>query len=257
MSKRYICDSCGMTLDEQASFCPTCGGKMRAEEISDPQPVNTAAEFNAQQPNSNADQSFNNGMNMGNNADQSFNNDMNVGSNTNQSFDDVMNNNNNAGIPPVPPAGMPPFNSNNTGSTGIPPVQPSAPYDYRPQPEPPKSSKDVLALLGMIFGIVSLVFCCMNLLDLPFAIAGVILSILGIKSIRRKGMAIAGIICSAIATLLCIVIFCSGVAAMKEAGTDFKDAFMYGFEQGLQDELDDNDDDDYYDYEYKYDYDWD
>ena len=228
MSTKSICDACGMTLDEPASFCPTFGGKMRIEEVSDAPVADFAAEVNSEPV-------------------QQF---------ENPSFDSVMNSgeapHSNGSIPPVPPAGMPPFNNNNnSGNMDIPPVPPSSPYNYTPQPEQQKSGKDVLALLGMIFGIVSIVFCCMNLLDLPFAIAGVILSILGLKSVRKKGMAIAGVICSSIATILCIIIFCSGMAALNEAGDIFYDSFMQGFEDGLQEGLDDDDD-----FEYEYKYDW-
>lgn len=227
MSTKFICDACGMTLDEPASFCPTCGARMRTEEVADAPAADFAAGVNTEPVQQPASPSFDSVMNGGETPHS------------------------NAGIPPVPPADMPPFINSNSGNMGVPPVPPSSPYNYTPQPEQQKSGKDTLALLGMIFGIVSVVFCCMNLLDLPFAIAGVILSILGLKSLRRKGMAIAGVICSSIATILCIIIFCSGMAALNEAGDTIYDSFMQGFEEGLQDGLDDDDD-----FEYEYKYDW-
>lgn len=109
-----------------------------------------------------------------------------------------------------------------------------------------------MALVGMILGIVALALCCLNLLMLPVAIAGLVLSIIGVKSVRRKGMSIAGIICSALAFILCIVIFCEGMSEVKKQSSIYSDIY----EDILGDDLDDLDDllDDY---DYKYNYNWD
>lgn len=67
-----------------------------------------------------------------------------------------------------------------------------------------------LAIIGMILGIISIVIivlfsCCSPavacLAALPFAIAGLIVSIIGVKKGQNKGMCIAGIICSALTLL--------------------------------------------------------
>lgn len=234
MAIKSICDSCGMTLEEKASFCPTCGARMRIEEdvtadtaIPQAEPMNAAPE---QPPvNDSANPALDAAMN-------------------NSSFPDG-----NGNIPPVPPAGIPPYNDS-SNNMGIPPVPPSDPYNFAPQPQQPKSGKDTMALIGMILGIVAIVFSCLNFLDLPFAIAGLVLSILGIKSVRRKGMAIAGLVCSALAVVACIAIICTAFSEIKNGENEFYDAFMQGFEEGLRDELDD-DYDDFEEYEYKYNWD--
>lgn len=80
--------------------------------------------------------------------------------------------------------------------------------DYR---EPQSNG---LAITGMVLGIVALVFgllfsCCGALFSIlfsaPFAIGGLITSIIALKKGQSKGMSIAGIICSALALLIGVV----------------------------------------------------
>ena len=80
--------------------------------------------------------------------------------------------------------------------------------DYR---EPQSNG---LAITGMVLGIVALVLgllfsCCGALFSIlfsaPFAIGGLITSIIALKKGQNKGMAIAGIICSALALLIGVV----------------------------------------------------
>ncbi|MGN0630707.1 MAG: hypothetical protein ACI4JN_05200 [Ruminococcus sp.] len=231
MAIRSICDSCGMTLDEKASFCPTCGGKMRIEEISDIQ--GGSAEPGQENVNAAPEPPF-------------------IDSGSNSAFDAAMNNggfsNGSGNIPPVPPADIPPYNNNNGGGMGSSPEPYSAPYNYQPQMNQPNDNKDNLALAGMILGIISIVCCCGSL---PVAIVGIILSIIGLKSVNRKGMAIAGIICSALSIAASIVM----VIAMLTS-EDFQQAFQEGFEQGMSEAYEEYDDDDDFD-EYEYKYDWD
>ena len=77
---------------------------------------------------------------------------------------------------------------------------------------PPQSNG--LAITGMVLGIVALVIgllssCCggifVVLFSAPFAIAGLIISIIALKKGQNKGMSIAGIICSALALLIGVV----------------------------------------------------
>lgn len=80
--------------------------------------------------------------------------------------------------------------------------------DYR------ESQSNGLAITGMVLGIVALVFgllfsCCGALFSIlfsaPFAIGGLITSIIALKKGQNKGMSIAGIICSALALLIGVV----------------------------------------------------
>lgn len=233
MAIRSVCDSCGMTLDEKASFCPTCGEKMRTEEVSDVQGGN--AEPSQENVNSAPEPPF-----IDNGSTSPLDDAMNRGG-----FSDGTGN-----IPPVPPVDVPPYNSGSMGGMGSPSEPYSSPYNYQPQMNQPNDSKDNIALAGMILGIISIVCCCGSL---PVAIVGIILSIIGLKSVNRKGMAIAGVICSAVSIVASVVM----IIAMLSSD-DFQQAFQEGFEQGMseayEDYDDDFDDDDFDEYEYKYDW---
>lgn len=236
MAIKSVCDACGMILNEKASFCPTCGGRMNVIDDDTTNTANMSDAMNQTEApameNPIADNpALNAAMNNGSPSAES-NNVPPVGSN----------------IPPVPPVNnIPPMGNN------IPPITPNNTYGYQiPQPEAPKSAKDTMALVGMILGIVALALCCLNLLMLPVAIAGLVLSIIGVKSVRRKGMSIAGIICSALAFILCIVIFCEGMSEVKKQSSVYNDIYEDIFGDDL-DDLDDLLDD----YDYKYNYNWD
>ncbi len=72
-----------------------------------------------------------------------------------------------------------------------------------------------LAVTGMVFGIVALAIdllstcCCSSMLggivSAIFAIAGLIVSIFGLKERQSKGMCIAGIVCSIVALFAAVV----------------------------------------------------
>ena len=68
-------------------------------------------------------------------------------------------------------------------------MQPQTPGDAR---------KNWASVLGMILGILSIVpGCCYGPIGLILGAAGIVFSIIGMKS-QKKGMSIAGIICGAI-----------------------------------------------------------
>lgn len=228
MSIKSVCPQCGMSVDDKISFCPTCGSKMNVVD----EPSETAANLNEDMNNTYGSENspekdpfvFNNESKDNEpkaESNPAFDAAMNNNSNTNNSgnapdLDSVMNGGNNfdntskngSGIPPIPPV----YNQPNMGmgNGNVPPIQFGMNTGMPPMPQPNKLA-DTMALVGMILGIVSICLCCFNLLDLPVAIAGLVLGILGVKSTKRKGMAIAGIVCSAIAILLCIAVFINGL----------------------------------------------
>lgn len=65
--------------------------------------------------------------------------------------------------------------------------------------------KNTMGLVGMIIGIVALVFCWVPIFNWLLALAGLVFSIVGLFK-QPKGMAIAGVICSGIALLLPFII---------------------------------------------------
>jgi hypothetical protein len=102
-------------------------------------------------------------------------------------------------VPPYPPYGQPTA----VGNQGQPGASPMVQPVYVPYPVPGSGAEpgDGMALASMILGIVSAAIgwipVC-GLIALGPAIIGVVLGSLGLKSTRRRGMAIAGIILSVI-----------------------------------------------------------
>lgn len=81
--------------------------------------------------------------------------------------------------------------------------------DVAPQPAGPLPGKTP-GLVGLILGICSILFsCCVFYLALPGGIAGIILSAISMKkakdAARKNNLALAGLICSIIGTVLAIL----------------------------------------------------
>jgi hypothetical protein len=106
-----------------------------------------------------------------------------------------------ASYPPFAQQGYPPPPPQSAGA-GAQPI-------YVPVPVGPESG-DGMALTSMILGIVAAAIgwvpVC-GLIALAPAIVGIVLGALGLKSERRRGMAIAGIILSVIGIALAFIIF--------------------------------------------------
>ena len=74
---------------------------------------------------------------------------------------------------------------------------------YQPEQEPPKKT-NVLAIVGMILGIVSILMGCCGWYSIIFGIPGLICSILSRKQ-GKSGMSVAGIVCSIIGIIIGIL----------------------------------------------------
>lgn len=99
------------------------------------------------------------------------------------------------------------MDNNNMMNNGYDPNQ--QPYTgevYQQQaPQQPSKTKSILAL---VFGILSIIIsCCCTYLGIALGIAGIVLAVLSKKDNGDKmnGMAIAGMICSIIAIIICVV----------------------------------------------------
>lgn len=99
--------------------------------------------------------------------------------------------------------------------------QPAYQQPVYQQPAAPVVPGKGMSITAMILGIVSLVFCCVWYISIPCAIVGLILGCIGNSKAKevgmKSGMAVAGIVCSAIAiglTLLLLLIAGAALASM-------------------------------------------
>jgi hypothetical protein len=90
---------------------------------------------------------------------------------------------------------------------------PSAPppsQGYGAPPQPSSQQNNTLGLLGMIFGIVGIPAAFCAILGLLLGATGIVLGSMGLKRVSEgradnRGMALAGVICGAIAVVLAII----------------------------------------------------
>jgi hypothetical protein len=80
-----------------------------------------------------------------------------------------------------------------------PPGAYGAPYGV-----PQQDQRAGFAIAALVLGILSLVFSCASVCDLPFIALGLIFGSLGLQSTTRRSLALGGIITSAIALLLAL-----------------------------------------------------
>lgn len=111
--------------------------------------------------------------------------------------------------PPVQPPVQPPYEQQPVMQPPVPPVMPPMP------PMQPQDNKG-LAIASMVLGIVALVFsCCLYYIAIPCAVVGIILGVLNLtKHGANRNMAIAGIIMSAVAVVIAIVVIILAAAFM-------------------------------------------
>lgn len=253
------CKSCGADQDSNALFCSVCGKPMdnRAaqEAVAESTVTEEAAVTGAERfDNIPPVPPYNAGDGMIPPSQQA--NAMNGG----------------GYVPPYQPTNtmndggfIPPVQQPNTmdGSGYVPPYQQYGQNGYnnytpqqQPQQQSPTRGKDIVALIGMIVGISSAVFMCLNYLDIPVAIAGIVLSIIGLKSLRRKGMAVAGLICSVVGLIGSIIWLIVGIYALDTMSDAIYDngGDAGGFYEEFYEDF--YEDFDYDDYNYEYNYDW-
>lgn len=133
--------------------------------------------------------------------------------------------------------------------------QPSQEYfDSMPvEPNPPvvetQPASKGFAIAGMVCGIVSVVLvCCFFPVAILCAIAGIVLSIIALKKRQSKGMAIAGIITSAVAILISIIIVIITVVFSASIFTEIENGtYNEYYYNDLYDEIYNDVYDEYYD----------
>lgn len=95
--------------------------------------------------------------------------------------------------------------------------QSGQPMGGNPYGQPPQQGSQGFAIAGMVLGIISLVCCCSGYIALVLGVIGMVLSIVSLVQKRPgKGMAIAGIVCSAIAIVLIVVLLAIGNSITPE-----------------------------------------
>ncbi|HEX6556403.1 MAG TPA: hypothetical protein VF026_26830 [Ktedonobacteraceae bacterium] len=83
-----------------------------------------------------------------------------------------------------------------------PPPGAQAPYEV-PAATPYQGAR--FAIAGLILGIVSVISAIFPICGLPFAIVGIIVSVLGRRSLTRRTMATAGLVLSIIGIVLSVI----------------------------------------------------
>ncbi len=93
------------------------------------------------------------------------------------------------------------------------PPQPYVQQPYAPAtPKPPASPGTGMATASLVIGLVGILIACLNLIGMwpvtvLLGIVGLVLGFLGLKSVERKGQAIAGIVLNVLWILVGLMAF--------------------------------------------------
>ncbi len=123
------------------------------------------------------------------------------------------------------------YNSQNEQNNNYQDYTSNQQYSYQPQQQqqPPKQS-NVLAIVGMILGIISIPAGCCGWYSLFLGIPGLICSIISRKQ-GKSGMSVAGIVCSVIGIIIGVLMTLMAYAMIALLATEpeFQQIFeMYG-----------------------------
>lgn len=82
---------------------------------------------------------------------------------------------------------------------------------YSMQPTPTKEPANVLAILSLVFGILSLLCCCWWIVSVIFGATAIILAIFSKKDGKLSGIAIGGLVCGIIGCVIHLIFLILGL----------------------------------------------
>lgn len=108
------------------------------------------------------------------------------------------------------------------------PIPPQYQQPYQPQPIVPGKG---MSIASLVLGIVAIVFCCAFYISIPCGVAGLILGIIGNNKSKqfgiKNGIAVAGIVCSAIGLALCVVFWLFVIIGSLDSWDIYGDYYGY------------------------------
>lgn len=112
---------------------------------------------------------------------------------------------------------------------------PPPPSPYGQQPIPPQYQQPVpgkgMSIASLVLGIVAIVFCCAFYISIPCGVVGLILGIIGNNKSRqfgiKNGIAVAGIICSAVGLAVCVVFWLFAILGSLDSWDVYRDYYDY------------------------------
>ncbi len=186
------CYRCGQRLADGAKHCPNCGASIFYDEKG---PLNGASD---QDCDSCAQESFGAGYSFHDPNKTSYSGSSDSGS----YHSDYQNTDPNSSYSYYGQSsgysygqgnnGQNSYNQNGYSQNG---------YNGQMPNQLPATKQDSYALMGLILAITSAVMCCVPYIGAPVALAGIVFSALGLKSVRRKTMAIIALVVS----IICLI----------------------------------------------------
>lgn len=112
------------------------------------------------------------------------------------------------GYEPPPSAPYPPY-TQGYAQPGYPPGYPpgsyAAPYGAPYGGAiPQRDTRAGFAIAALVLGIISLIFSCANICDMPFIVLGLIFGVLGLQSTTRRSLAVWGLVTAGIALVIAV-----------------------------------------------------
>ena len=183
------CYRCGQRLAEGARHCPTCGAAIFYNENGPLPDASAAGSENRQQTVGNeAQSSYSYG-------EQTANDARTAGAFDNEGTQNPYQGGNSYQYGNSYQSGST-YQNGNTYQNG---TYPNGSYSGYQAPQQPATRQDSYALAALVSAILSLVMCCVPQAALPLSLCAIVLAIIGMKSVRRKSMAVValiiGIIC--------------------------------------------------------------
>ncbi len=109
----------------------------------------------------------------------------------------------------------------------------ASPYQGGPYPQKQAQDANAVSVVGLVFGILSILTCCCTYYGLFLAIPGLICSIIGWRQ-TRSGVAMGGIICSIIGTVLCVIMTVLAVFLLNFVVSELGDPTLLSDPQALE-----------------------
>lgn len=76
---------------------------------------------------------------------------------------------------------------------------------YGQMPQKQDNGSAGCAVTGLVFGILSIILCCLSYIGILIGVVGIVLSCIGLRGTRCRGCAVAGLVCGITGTIMALV----------------------------------------------------